>query len=106
MGCTVHYLNEKIDAGPILLQDTVEVRPEDSLSRLGIRTYTRGAQLMCEALNRIKRGVSMDFVDAAAVSSYYSWPSREDVKQFKKRGRRFLRLADLRWFLFNYTNHS
>ena len=36
-GCTVHYVNEELDAGPIILQRAVEVREDDSVETLSAR---------------------------------------------------------------------
>jgi phosphoribosylglycinamide formyltransferase-1 len=36
-GCTVHYVNEDLDAGPIILQRTVDVQPGDTAESLSAR---------------------------------------------------------------------
>jgi len=36
-GCTVHYVNEELDAGPIILQKEVDVRPGDTVETLSNR---------------------------------------------------------------------
>ena len=40
-GCTVHFVNEDLDAGPIILQRRVPIKPDDTL-----KTLTRRIQLM------------------------------------------------------------
>ena len=40
-GCTVHFVNEELDDGPIILQRTVPIEPDDTL-----KTLTRRIQLM------------------------------------------------------------
>ena len=36
-GCTVHYVNEHLDAGPIILQEPVTVEPGDTVESLSAR---------------------------------------------------------------------
>ena len=36
-GCTVHFVDENLDAGPIIVQRTVEVRDEDTVDTLAAR---------------------------------------------------------------------
>jgi phosphoribosylglycinamide formyltransferase-1 len=36
-GCTVHFVRAELDAGPIIVQGVVPVRPEDTEERLGAR---------------------------------------------------------------------
>ena len=40
-GCTVHFVNEELDDGPIILQRRVPIEPDDTL-----KTLTRRIQLM------------------------------------------------------------
>ena len=40
-GCTVHFVNEELDDGPIILQRPVPIEPDDTL-----KTLTRRIQLM------------------------------------------------------------
>jgi phosphoribosylglycinamide formyltransferase-1 len=52
-GCTVHYVNEDLDAGPIILQRTVDVQPGDTAESLAARileiehgTYVEAVRLI------------------------------------------------------------
>jgi phosphoribosylglycinamide formyltransferase-1 len=36
-GCTIHLVTDQLDAGPILLQDTVDVRDDDDVASLHAR---------------------------------------------------------------------
>ena len=44
-GCTVHYVDEEYDHGPVVLQRTCEVKPEDTPQKLADRVF----ELECEA---------------------------------------------------------
>jgi phosphoribosylglycinamide formyltransferase-1 len=58
-GCTVHFIDEGLDSGPIILQKSIEVLPDDTddtlsdrLLPLEHRTYTEAVKLFFE--NRLK----------------------------------------------------
>ncbi len=58
-GCTVHFIDEGLDSGPIILQDTVEVLTSDTPDTLSERllplehkTYARAVKLFFE--NRLR----------------------------------------------------
>jgi len=57
-GCTVHFVNEDLDAGPIILQRVVEVLDADSAETLAARILEEEHGAYVEAVRRIvTRGV-------------------------------------------------
>jgi phosphoribosylglycinamide formyltransferase-1 len=52
-GVTVHVVDGEYDAGPIVAQCTVEVRPDDTVATLGERVGAREHALVVETLRRI-----------------------------------------------------
>jgi phosphoribosylglycinamide formyltransferase-1 len=55
-GCTVHFVDENLDAGPILVQRTVEVREDDDASTLAARILGEEHDAYVEALVKLSRG--------------------------------------------------
>jgi phosphoribosylglycinamide formyltransferase 1 len=49
-GCTVHFIDEGLDSGPIILQTTIEVRPDDSAETLSERLLPVEHQTYAEAV--------------------------------------------------------
>lgn len=49
-GCTVHYVNEELDAGPIVLQTPVEVRDDDTAESLSARILKEEHRLYSRAI--------------------------------------------------------
>ena len=52
-GCTVHFVDEHLDAGPILVQRAVEVRDEDTAETLAARILTEEHQAYVAALQKL-----------------------------------------------------
>ncbi len=52
-GCTVHFVNEDLDAGPIILQRAVEVKDDDTAETLAARILEQEHGAYVEALKRI-----------------------------------------------------
>ena len=70
-GCTVHFVNEECDQGPIIIQAVVPVFPDDTEESLSARilkeehrVYPRAIQLYCEGrLHVAGRKVFVDGLD-------------------------------------------
>jgi phosphoribosylglycinamide formyltransferase 1 len=55
-GCTVHFVDEQLDGGPILLQAAVEVRAEDTADTLAARILVEEHKLYSQAINMVLSG--------------------------------------------------
>ncbi len=55
-GCTVHYVRAELDAGPIVLQAAVPVRPDDTEETLAARVLAREHQVLPMAVGWIAEG--------------------------------------------------
>ncbi len=55
-GCTVHFVDEKLDHGPIILQKAVPVRDDDTEDSLSARILREEHQLYPEALRLVCEG--------------------------------------------------
>jgi phosphoribosylglycinamide formyltransferase-1 len=51
-GCTVHYVTNEYDAGPILLQRCIEVAPDDTVDSLAARVFAEERVALPEAIRR------------------------------------------------------
>ena len=52
-GCTVHFVNEKVDSGKIILQEKVKVMKNDNVQSLSDRILQREHEIYPKALNQI-----------------------------------------------------
>src|SRR4030095_11654669 len=55
-GVTIMKIVEKLDAGPIFLQEKTEIGPEETTEELERRLSVTGARLLLEALERLDAG--------------------------------------------------
>jgi len=55
-GCTVHFVDENLDAGPIVLQAAVAVRDDDTVDSLSARILAEEHRIYCEAVRIVLSG--------------------------------------------------
>lgn len=89
-GATVHFMNEELDDGPILLQERVPIAPDDTQDSLIRKTKSVGARLVIEAIDRLEQGSVSTLPNDRTQATYFSFPTREDGLRLRQQGRRFL----------------
>ena len=52
-GCTVHYVNSKLDSGKIILQRKVKIKKRDSIKTLSAKVLLQEHKLYPAAINKI-----------------------------------------------------
>ncbi len=90
IGTTIHRINARLDDGDILLQRESPIEPGESLEALIRRTKRSGARLMIEAVQGIREGQLHPIPNASAEATYFSFPTRKHVREFKAKGYRLL----------------
>ena len=55
-GCTVHFVDEEVDHGPIIIQKCVEVRENDTVETLAQRILEKEHESLVEAIKLISEG--------------------------------------------------
>src|SRR5687767_1665852 len=55
-GCTVHFVTDQVDAGPIISQAAVEVEQEDTIESLAERIHEEEHRLLVEAVKLYSEG--------------------------------------------------
>jgi len=89
-GTTVHFMNEDLDDGPILLQEKVPIEVDDTQDTLIRKTKAVGARLIVEAIDRLEQGSASTQPNDRAQATYFSFPTRADGLRLRQQGRRFL----------------
>lgn len=87
-GVSVFFVDEGIDSGPILVQNPVEIgnMSQEELIRV---TKKMGMDAIIEAVRKIHDGNPKLLENDASQMTYFTFPTREDVKAFLKAGKRF-----------------
>jgi methionyl-tRNA formyltransferase len=87
---TVHEMAEVLDGGKILGTMAVPLTPRDTLDRVITETKQQGARLLIDVLDQIRRGKSVGVPVDMSSASYFSFPKREHVAEFRQRGHRLI----------------
>ena len=58
-GCTVHYVNEELDGGEIILQSEVPILPDDDVESLTKVIQRREYAILPEAIEYVKQGLQV-----------------------------------------------
>ncbi len=87
-GVSVFFVDEGIDSGPILVQKKVEIgdRSQEELIK-----YTKqiGMECIIESIELIQKGGFELIPNPAEEMTYFTFPTRKDVDEFYKAGKRF-----------------
>ena len=55
-GCTVHFVDENLDAGPIILQSAIPIRDDDTVESLSARILSEEHRIYSEAVRIVLEG--------------------------------------------------
>ena len=87
-GVSVFFVDEGIDSGPIIIQEKVKIGNQTQ-AQLIMQTKKIGMELIVKAVNLISENNLVLIPNPDSEKSYYSFPSRQDVIEFEKIGKRF-----------------
>lgn len=88
-GVSVFFVDEGIDSGPILVQKKIKITPTMTQSELIKITKRTGMDAIIESIELIYHGNYNLIPNDNDEMTYFSFPTKTDVKQFKKTGNRF-----------------
>ncbi|WP_421853254.1 methionyl-tRNA formyltransferase [Oricola sp.] len=88
-GATVHWIDETLDTGNIILQDALAIEPDDTVISLSQRCSELGADLLLRAIDMLREGPVPGFVQDETRRTYQSWPTPGGLRRFRKRGYRY-----------------
>ena len=89
-GATVHYMSAAIDDGDICLQRSVDISDCMTMFQLMRKTKELGGELIVEAIKKITDGTLETQPNDTKNGSYFTWPTIEQAKQFRKEGKRLV----------------
>ena len=88
-GVSVHFVDEKLDNGPIIVQRSYRIHPHDTLEQIMARSKDLAAEAIIECVSLIEQGNPPLLPNDESIASHFSMPTRDDVKRFYANGHRF-----------------
>ena len=87
-GVSVFFVDEGIDSGPIIVQEKIEIGNKTQ-QQLIKETKQIGMNLILKSIDLIDKNELQLIENPESEKSYYSFPTPEDVKEFKRIGKKF-----------------
>ena len=87
-GVSVFFVDEGIDSGPIIIQKSIDIESKTQSQLIKI-TKKIGMELIAKSIDMIHNGNLQLIENPKNKSSYYSFPTREDVLIFKRNNKKF-----------------
>lgn len=89
VGISIHEMDEKLDNGPIIVQERIVVCPDESLNSLYLKTIKIGPKALIKAIDTLDNNSKKRITNDENQASYYGFPAKKDAKIFKTNGGRF-----------------
>lgn len=90
LGATVHKMDDKIDNGVILGQVKVPRPSDPSMFNVIRDTKLAGGHLMVSVIRDILVGNVKTQLNQVKTKDYYSWPTTEQIREFRRDGGRLI----------------
>jgi methionyl-tRNA formyltransferase len=79
-GVTIHFIDEGVDTGPILLQEKVDIAPDDTVKSVYFeKLYPLGIKMIAEAVELIRDGRALPSVQDESEASFQPVISTSDT---------------------------
>jgi methionyl-tRNA formyltransferase len=87
-GVSVHFVNEKIDDGPIIVQKRYRIWPRDTVEGIMARPKDLAAEAIIECVHLVESGDFEMMPNDESESTDFTMPTREDLKRLRATGHR------------------
>lgn len=91
LGVSVHYVDENFDSGDLIAQTLMPTDKNRSLFYHQLQLFQLGARLAANAITHIQ---TLARQTQNGDGNYDSWPTRVQIKDFKKRGGRLIKYTE------------
>ena len=95
-GTTVHVIEERFDAGQIIIQKQLNIAENDTVFSLFFRLNKLGSDALAEAVVNIAQGTVSLTPQDTRKATYYSWPKADTIRGLLRKGRRLCTVSDYR----------
>lgn len=91
---TIHYMEEGLDVGDIIVQERIDVVGNDSAFALFNRCCLRAGELLPRVVDQIEDGSVEYYQQDLSKKTYFSWPTKESVERLRQNGYSLARTKD------------
>lgn len=88
-GVSVFYLDEKIDAGKVIMQERFDISVDETVESLYTKLTAISARLLITTVEKFKRDEEFQVFSSAGRGSYFPMPTREAYRRFKASARKW-----------------
>lgn len=88
-GTSVHFVDAKLDNGPIVVQKKYRIHPHDTLEEVMARSKDLAAEAIIECVRLVEAGDPPMMPNPESEMTHFSMPTKEDVRRFREKGHRF-----------------
>ena len=89
VGISIHEMDEKLDNGPIIIQEKIPVASQDSLHKLYLKTIKTGPKLIMDAIEKLDTNNFDRIENDSSQATLYRFPTKEAARLFKSRRNKF-----------------
>lgn len=87
-GVSVHYVDHKLDNGPIIIQKSYTIHAHDTLEAVMARSKDLAAEAILEAVHAVEYGPRQLIANPESEMTHFSMPTRDDVRRLRSHGHR------------------
>jgi methionyl-tRNA formyltransferase len=89
-GTTIHYMDEAVDRGPIILREKTRIAEDETMHSLVYRTKAViGPRLLLRAITLLEADEVETMEPDWSAGTYFGFPDRQAVGRFRAAGRKF-----------------
>ena len=88
-GTSVHFVDAKLDNGPIVVQKKYRIHPHDTLEDVMARSKDLAAEAIIECVRLVEAGDPPLIPNPESEMTHFSMPTKKDVMRFREKGHRF-----------------
>jgi methionyl-tRNA formyltransferase len=88
-GVTVHFVDNKLDNGPIVVQKKYRIHKHDTLEDIMARSKDLAAEAIIECVHLIEAGNPPLMPNDESQATHFSMPTKADVEKFVRAGHKF-----------------
>jgi methionyl-tRNA formyltransferase len=97
---TIHYMEEGLDIGDIILQDDIPILNKDSAFALFYRCCKRASELLITVVNDIEADTVRSHPQDLSKKTYFSWPTRQCINDLHSNGFTLATVKDFWYAIF------